>query len=134
MDFGDIFDKWEKQDNKVHDKDAENTDMPINVHDRRRRLKNKRPEAELDIHGLTREQAWLSLETFFEEAGKNDLGKVQIIHGKGNHSSGSPVLKRTVMDFIEQCPLAGESGRGKAAAGGEGVTWVLLKKPGNPNS
>ena len=154
MDFGDILDKWEKQHtgsvkgtavqdgdsekkanlidswlktNGIYDKDSEDTDRQVEVHDKRRRLKNKKPEAELDIHGQTRDEAWLSLETFFAESRKNGLEKIQIIHGKGNHSIGEPVLKRTVMEFIEHCPYAGESGRGKASTGGEGATWVLLK-------
>ena len=128
MDFGDILDKWEKQDNGIYDKDAENTDRQFSVQDRRRRLRNKKPEAELDIHGLTRNEAWQSLESFFAESRRNGFEKVQIIHGKGHHSSGEPVLKRTVVEFIEQCPFAGESGRGKTSTGGEGATWVLLKE------
>jgi DNA-nicking Smr family endonuclease len=128
MNFGDILDKWEKQDNGVYDKDAENTGRQISAQEKRRRLKNKRPEAELDIHGQSRDEAWLSLEAFFAESKSSGLEKIQIIHGKGNHSAGEPVLKRTVMDFIEQCPFAGESGRGKTSSGGEGATWVLLKE------
>jgi DNA-nicking Smr family endonuclease len=68
------------------------------------------------------------LETFFSDARAKEFEKVLIIHGKGNHSEGDSVLKRVVMDFIEHCPFAGESGRGKASAGGEGATWVLLKE------
>jgi DNA-nicking Smr family endonuclease len=50
-----------------------------------------------------------------------------IIHGKGNHSRGEAVLGRTVREFIEHCPFAGESGHGRE--GGTGTTWVLLKQP-----
>ena len=153
MDFGDILDNWEKTGkgsapavtdpvsgqkvhpidswlrvNGVYDKDAENSVTQPSAQDRRRRLKNKKPEAELDIHGLTKDQAWPALETFFADSKKDGLEKVLIIHGKGNHSPDEPVLKRMVMDFIERCPYAGESGRGKAASGGEGATWVLLKQ------
>jgi DNA-nicking Smr family endonuclease len=40
------------------------------------------------------------------------------------------VLKRTVREFIERCPFAGESGQGPA--GGAGATWVLLKQARGP--
>jgi len=125
--FGDILDKWTSV-NGIQDKDAEDKDKQISAQDKRRRLRNKKPDAELDIHGKTRDEAWQELEVFFGDAKEKGFEKIVIIHGKGNHSAGESVLKRVVMDFIERCPFAGESGKGKAAAGGEGATWVLLKE------
>jgi len=151
MDFGAILDKWEKQGGEGAGKDP--IDIPVRArgrHDagerdprasaqeKRRRLRNKKPDAQIDIHGKTRDEAWLALEAFFEESKAKGLEKVLVIHGKGNHASGEAVLKSVAMSFIERCPFAGESGRGKPAAGGDGVTWVLLKeaakeaKPGDP--
>jgi len=126
MNFEDILNKWEKN-NGIYDKDAEAGSGQNSPQERRSRLKNKKPDAQLDIHGLTRDEAWQALEVFFDASKGNGLEKVLIIHGKGNHSKGEVILKRIVTDFIEHCPFAGESGRGKAAAGGEGATWVLLK-------
>jgi DNA-nicking Smr family endonuclease len=94
---------------------------------RRRKLRSKRPDAVLDLHGLTRDEAWRSLEDFFRAGKQRGLEKLLVIHGKGNHSPEGSVLGRTVRDFIERCPFAGESGRGDAASGGSGATWVLLK-------
>jgi DNA-nicking Smr family endonuclease len=136
MNFGDILDKWEKQrpsggdspDGDIQAKDTEERIKQTGAQEKRRRLRNKKPDAELDIHGQTRDEAWQALETFFNHAREKELEKVLIIHGKGNHSVDEPVLKRVVMDFIERCPFAGESGRGKASTGGEGATWVLLKE------
>jgi len=136
MNFGDILDKWEKQrprgGNSVNEdiqvKDTEERSEQADAREKRRRLRGKKPDAELDIHGQTRDEAWLALEMFFNRAREKEFEKVLIIHGKGNHSANEPVLKRLVMDFIERCPFAGESGRGKASAGGEGATWVLLKE------
>jgi DNA-nicking Smr family endonuclease len=136
MNFGDILDKWEKQrpsggdfpDRDIQAKDTEEKPKQAGAQEKRRRLHNKKPDAELDIHGQTRDEAWLTLETFFNNAREKEFEKVLIIHGKGNHSANEPVLKRVVMDFIERCPFAGESGKGKAATGGEGATWVLLKE------
>ena len=133
MDFGDILDKWSGA-NGIYDKDSDDNEKPVNAQEKRRRLRNKRPDAELDIHGLTRDDAWQALEIFFNESKGKDLEKIMIIHGKGNHSAGESVLKRAVMDFIEHCPFAGESGRAKTSSGGEGATWVLLKETGKGNS
>lgn len=143
MDFGDILKKWEKQStgntgsgpedaNGVYEKDTEAGGRRTSTQEKRRRLRNKKPDAELDIHGLTRDEAWQAMDVFFGEAKEKGHEKVLIIHGKGNHTTGESVLKRAVGEFIEHCPFAGESGRGKAAAGGEGATWVLLKEvPGD---
>jgi DNA-nicking Smr family endonuclease len=126
MNFGDIFDKWEKT-NEIHNKDLEAGSGRFSPQERRSRLRNKKPDTEIDIHGLSRDEAWMALENFFNDSKAKGLEKLLVIHGKGNHSAGEAVLKRIVMEFIEHCPFAGESGRGKAAAGGEGATWVLLK-------
>jgi len=126
MNFEDILNKWEKT-NGIYDKDMEEENVRFNPQERRSRLRNKKPDAELDIHGLSRDEAWQALEVFFNDSKGKGLEKILIIHGKGNHSKGEAVLKRVVMEFIEHCPFAGESGRGKAASGGEGATWVILK-------
>ena len=115
--------------NGIYDKDAENETNTQNPAEYRRRLRSKKPDATLDIHGLTSDEAWESLEHFFDSAKNRGLEKLLIIHGKGNHSKGDAVLGRTVRVFIEQHPLAGESGHEKAAGGGSGATWVLLKSP-----
>jgi len=126
MNFEDILNKWEKN-NGIYDKDMEAGSARISPQERRSRLRNKKPDAQLDIHGLSRDEASQVLENFFGDSKRKGLEKILVIHGKGNHSKGEAVLKRIVMEFIEHCPFAGESGRGKASAGGEGATWVLLK-------
>jgi DNA-nicking Smr family endonuclease len=115
-------------DHEVYDKDAENPDPnEPSAGEQRRQLLAKRPDASIDLHGLTRDEAWTTLEQFFETGQRQGYRKLEIIHGKGNHSQGEAVLKRTVRDFIERCSFAGESGHSSAANGGSGATWVLLK-------
>jgi DNA-nicking Smr family endonuclease len=162
MDFGDILDAWDKQTsragkkqkpgaggeegaavdpvmawirvNGVYDKDAENPEEEERrAAERRRRLRLKKPDAILDLHGLVRDDAWAAMETFFEESRQLELEKVLLIHGKGNHSAGEAVLKRAVLQFIEKCPYAGESGQPSAELGGSGATWVLLKAATAPD-
>jgi DNA-nicking Smr family endonuclease len=150
MDFGDILDKWEnhraavahnKRDsmkskgfmeswlraNEVYNKDAEAERGGAFPAVSRRRLRAKKPDGSLDIHGLTRDEARAELERFFADAKARGLEKIRIIHGKGNHSKGEAVLGRAVREFIERCPYAGESGHEKTGSGGSGATWVLLK-------
>jgi DNA-nicking Smr family endonuclease len=156
MDFGDILAAWEAQTakggvqknragekpgkspekvdpltawlriNGVEDKDAAGAEEN-EPGERRRRLLRKKPDAVLDLHGLTRDEAWIALEGFFRESRRRGYEKLLLVHGKGNHSDGEAILKRACRDFIERCPFAGEQGRSDAAGGGSGATWVLIK-------
>jgi DNA-nicking Smr family endonuclease len=139
MDFGKILDQWDKQSGQVYDKDAKTASPPENPADRRRRLLRKRPDGTIDLHGLTRDEAWDALEAFFKDAKDKGLEKLLVIHGKGNHAPQSAaeglsfssretgILAKTVREFLERYPFAGESGRSSAPQGGSGSTWVLLK-------
>ena len=91
-------------------------------------LKNLRPEAVIDLHGLTKDEAWQKLNGFVGECKRKGLRKILIVHGKGNHSHGSdPVLGPMVRLFIEQDSRLGSSGHADRNNGGNGATWVLLK-------
>ena len=162
MNFGEILDRWEKQTpgNRIYDKDksirnaasieASSSDA-ITTRDgkrnpaRRSMLLRKKPDAFIDLHGLSSEEAWIALQSFFQNSREKGLEKIQIIHGKGNHSgldssgtgtsqwgtTGSRFPSATLRDlsrrFIEACPFAGESGHSPAREGGTGATWVILK-------
>ena len=118
---------WRRQ-YDIPDKDAEIAAAAVSPGKRRRRLLAKKPDATLDLHGFTREDAWNTLDGFFRASRQQGCDKLLIIHGRGNHSEGEAILKRTVREFIERCPFAGESGQGASAEGGSGATWVLLKE------
>ena len=93
-----------------------------------RRLAAKRPEATLDLHGMTAEEAEASLSAFLEAAARKGLEKVLVITGKGIHSQGEPVLGKAARRTIEASPWAGRFGVADAASGGGGALWVILKK------
>jgi DNA-nicking Smr family endonuclease len=114
--------------NGIYDKDAEEEENCPRTGERRRRLLRKRPDAIIDLHGLTQDEAWTALEAFFEESRLKNFEKIMIIHGKGIHSEKEAVLTEISRKFIESCSFAGESGHASAAEGGRGATWVLLKE------
>ena len=113
----------------VYDKDADNAehtssfDNPVE----KRQLRAMRPQAEIDLHGMTLEEAYSALVTFFDDAVRRGYRKILIIHGKGNHSQNGPVLARFVQRFLETHIHAGETGHPKGRDGGTGSTWVILK-------
>jgi DNA-nicking Smr family endonuclease len=86
------------------------------------------PQASVDLHQLTQDEAWQKLESFVSVCKKRGLKKILIIHGKGNHSHGTePVLGKMVRLFIEQDKRLGISGHPDRNHGGNGATWVVIK-------
>lgn len=86
-----------------------------------------KPQSELDLHGMTLEQAEIALNSFFAAALQKGIEKILIIHGKGKHSKNGGVMRDFVKTFLENHPNAGESGYNKNSVGGTGSTWVILK-------
>ncbi len=89
--------------------------------------KNIPIDATIDLHSFTQEEAWTQLDFFVKSCKHKGLKKILIVHGKGTHSDGDPVLGRLVRLFIEQSSILGASGHPKAALGGSGATWVMIK-------
>lgn len=110
------------------DKISDEAENEAKLHNREY-LKRLAPEATIDLHGLTRDEAWGRLEGFVADSVRRGFRKIMIIHGKGNHSHGSdPVLGPMVRQFIEQNPKLGTSGHPDRNYGGNGATWVLIKE------
>jgi len=127
MNFADILDKWDRRTPQKEIFRKEEDIQEARNDSERRRLLNKKPDAILDLHGLTQEEAWDKLEIFFRKSRAGGCEKVLLIHGKGNHSKNEGVLKDLCRKYIEYCHFAGASGRNSASGGGSGATWVLLK-------
>ena len=91
-------------------------------------IKNMPVDAYLDLHGLTRDEAWSRLEAFTSDCIRRGMKKIMFIHGKGNHSSSNdPVLGELVRLFIEKNKMLGTSGHPNRTQGGSGATWVMIK-------
>ena len=111
----------------VDDKDARDASACRDYAMERKMLRDMRHEDEIDLHGMTRDEAEAALNMFFENSIRRGLKKILIIHGKGNHSGGGAVLAPFVRSYLEKHKRAGETGHPKSADGGTGSTWVILK-------
>jgi DNA-nicking Smr family endonuclease len=154
MDFGEILDEWDKIKKEreaspssakkqvprtaleawldakgVDDKDAGGPQDSGDRREESRRLAALRPQAVLDLHGMTADEAESAIAAFIETAARGGLEKVLVIHGKGLHSEGGlPVLKRTARRVLESHRLAGRFGEAARADGGSGALWVMIRK------
>jgi DNA-nicking Smr family endonuclease len=91
-------------------------------------------QAQLDLHGLRREQAREQLGAFVREAVRQGLRCVRVIHGKGNGSPGrEPVLKSKVKTWLVQKDEVIAFAQARAADGGHGALLVLLR-PSEPHA
>ncbi len=108
--------------------------LPVN---RLRQVKRGtiRIDFQLDLHGLTKDEALQSLATFIAGAHNRGQKAVLVITGKGNRSPGEPVLQGAVASWLR------ERGKGMVAEfapapremGGSGAFVVFLKeKSGEP--
>ena len=92
-------------------------------------LKSMRPQAELDLHGVTGNEARLMVEQFLSDSVAKRLQKVRIVHGRGLHSrEGQAVLPELVAEMVKKSPLVRAYGNPPPAEGGSGAIWVILQR------
>ncbi len=78
--------------------------------ERLRRLAAGRPgvDVELDLHGMSREQAYTAMSDCMYDALARSWRVLCLVHGRGMHSSdGKPVLKKAVYDWLREGPFTG---------------------------
>jgi len=87
---------------------------------------------EIDLHGMTRDEALLGLVRLFEEALSEKKRVVCIVHGRGLHSQGKPVLKEATYQWLRSGPFASLilAAISKPYTGG-GSCLVLLRRERN---
>jgi len=84
-------------------------------------------QAQLDLHGLRRDEAREQVAAFLREASRHGLRCVRIIHGKGNGSPGrEPVLKSKVKAWLVQKHEVLAFTQARGTDGGHGALIVLL--------
>ena len=85
-------------------------------------------QAQLDLHGMRRDEARESLGEFLRKCNRNGVRCVRIIHGKGLGSvNKEPVLKQKVKNWLIQKDEVLAFSQATAADGGSGALIVLLK-------
>lgn len=85
-------------------------------------------QAEIDLHGLRREDAREALAAFLRESVRQGLRCVRVVHGKGLGSPGkTPVLKGKVHGWLVQKDEVLVFVQARADEGGAGAVVVLLK-------
>jgi DNA-nicking Smr family endonuclease len=83
---------------------------------------------ELDLHGLTVEEARPLLAEFLNDCARRGMRCVRVIHGKGLRSRNrEPVLKRWVAGWLIQRDDILAFCQARRADGGSGAVVVLLK-------
>ncbi|SAK40163.1 Smr domain-containing protein [Caballeronia temeraria] len=90
-------------------------------------------QAQLDLHGMRREEAREALAEFIRESVKRGLRCLRVIHGKGLGSIGKePVLKGKVRAWLVQKSEVIAFCQARPHDGGAGAVLVLLQPGGVP--
>lgn len=85
-------------------------------------------QGEVDLHGLTRDDAREALAGFLRAAVQRGWRCVRVVHGKGHGSPGkTPVLKGKVRGWLVQKSEVVAFTQARAAQGGAGALIVLLR-------
>jgi len=99
--------------------------------ERLRRLAGDPVESEIDLHGHTRDEALRALEAAIMAALAGGQRTLCIVHGRGLHSQGNPVLKQAVFQWLREGPCAGLVLAAVPRNGsGGGASTVLLRRQG----
>lgn len=109
---------------------GESADVDARTMDRLRRGR-LRPEARLDLHGLTQEKAHRSLNRFIDQAQASGARSLIIITGKGRVSEGGGVLRNQVPKWLNAPDLRPRILAFTPAQprdGGAGALYVLLRR------
>jgi DNA-nicking Smr family endonuclease len=90
-------------------------------------------QAQIDLHGLRRDEARDALAAFVRQALQRGQRCVRVIHGKGHGSPGrEPVLKAKVQRWLAQCAEVIAFAQATGAQGGAGALVVLLERSQAP--
>jgi len=84
---------------------------------------------ELDLHGMTADQARRAVADFLHHCGRSHVRCVRIIHGKGRGSHQRlPVLKHKVNKWLRQRDEVLAFCSARPVDGGTGAVYVLLRQ------
>jgi DNA-nicking Smr family endonuclease len=155
VNFGEILENWESEklnnnkkkieNRKIHNNItmdtilnsyAPDSDVLISKEDKvpyipninREKMRRKKADLVLDLHGVSVEDAKIELNNFIHRSYRTGAKKILIIHGKGNHTNGQSVLKPLVKSILEMSPYIGDTGTPERRDGGSGATWAVIRQ------
>jgi len=85
----------------------------------------------IDLHGLLAEEARTTVRESLLAAFAAGRRCVLIVHGRGHHSPGAPVLKRSLPTWLAEAPVGPRIMAFTSATpedGGTGATYILLRR------
>lgn len=85
-------------------------------------MKVKQVRSEIDLRGMTVEEALIAVDRFIDEAYLNNLSQVHIIHGKGTGA-----LRKAIKEKLSGSKYVKQSHFAPANEGGDGATIAILK-------
>ena len=87
-------------------------------------------QGEIDLHGLTRDEARAALAEFLASALRRGIRCVRVVHGKGLRSPGKVgILKQLSKGWLSQREEILAFCQARANEGGSGALRVLLRAP-----
>lgn len=96
---------------------------------KRMRRKNWEIQSELDLHGMTAEEALAATHRFICRCREAGFQRLRIIHGKGlNSPNHEPVLKKQIHQWLLHQPQVLAITHPNANQGGNGALLVMLRK------
>ena len=93
------------------------------------KMRRATPEAELDLHGLTIEEAYTTLDNFLQGAQARHCKTVEIIHGRGLHGDGGGILRAKTRQWLLGSPAVLAY---VEPPKNSGAVIVLLRQPRRP--
>lgn len=90
--------------------------------------KNLKAQADVDLHGLTLDEASRLLTEVIQTCHQEEIKTVLIVHGKGNLQSKYPKLKNAVAYWLTQHPLVLAYHSAPRAMGGAGALIAKVKR------
>lgn len=86
-------------------------------------------QSEIDLHGLTVEEARVELSGFLKEAQERRHLGIRVIHGKGRkNAERAPRLKPAVNQWLQRNKMVLAFCSARMNDGGTGAVYVLLKR------
>jgi DNA-nicking Smr family endonuclease len=89
-----------------------------------------KPDERLDLHGMDTVTARRRVHEATRRAQQAGLRCLLVIHGRGNHSEGEPLLKESLIDWLADpavFSLVQAFSSATGGHGGVGATYVLLR-------